>query len=180
MSVEAGPGSGTSLFLRAYLASMALATVAGLVGGYLAGPGLVLEFLKEKSFIVEAIRANPLLGVGAIFANNLLSSLIAMIPVLGLIVLGVNMAVIGSLASAAPQALVFLVPHGVFELPAIYYSVYLGGRVVADARRKGAGKAFSSMLASWAKIVIPLLLIAAFVEVFVSTALASMMLGKGP
>ncbi len=167
------------VFYKAYLVGMLVVSVAGFVAGYAYGPDLLRMFIEQKSALVELLKGNPFIAALAIFGNNVVASLIALVPLLGLLVLGANMAIIGSLASLHPLLLVFLVPHGVFELPAVYYSVYLGARIVADSAEYGWKRAIVLGFKSWLKVTVPLLFIAAFVEVFVSAQLAKYAAGAG-
>lgn len=96
-----------------------------------------------------------------------------------LYVLYVNGYMLGSVVSFAGFGSISLVPHGIFELPAIIYSSYLGVKLglltlVSLVRRllgKGVG---DSLLREYGEslsrlgMVLLFLVVAAFIEVFVS------------
>jgi uncharacterized membrane protein SpoIIM required for sporulation len=78
----------------------------------------------------------------------------------------------------------FILPHGLLELPALIVAgaaiLRLGGTLAAPAQGKTIGEAWLIALADWLKVllllVIPLLLGAALLEVFVTPRLALMIL----
>ena len=80
----------------------------------------------------------------------------------------------------------FILPHGIFEIPAIILStavlLKLGAGLVASNKGKSIGEAMLSSLADWAKImlgvIIPLLFLAAAMEAFVTPRLAIWLLTR--
>jgi uncharacterized membrane protein SpoIIM required for sporulation len=80
----------------------------------------------------------------------------------------------------------FLIPHGLLEMPAILLSgaviLRLGATFAAPAKGKSISEAWLSALADWLKImlvfVLPLLLGAAALEVWVTPRLALALLGS--
>jgi uncharacterized membrane protein SpoIIM required for sporulation/ABC-type transport system involved in multi-copper enzyme maturation permease subunit len=80
-----------------------------------------------------------------------------------------------------------ILPHGVFEIPALILAgaciLQVGASLVTPHRKETIGESLVSSLADWAKItlalVIPLLLAAAILEVFVSPLLMVELLGMG-
>jgi uncharacterized membrane protein SpoIIM required for sporulation/ABC-type transport system involved in multi-copper enzyme maturation permease subunit len=107
--------------------------------------------------------------------------------VLGLMFYLVNIGVVGAVLGALglvgiSPLLVFLtgiLPHGIFELPALMLSsaamLRIGVELVTPQRGKSIGQVFLELLADWAKIfigiVIPLLAIAAVVEAYITPVL---------
>lgn len=79
----------------------------------------------------------------------------------------------------------FILPHGLFEIPAAILQgaaiLRLGASVIAPPQGKTLGEGWLAALADWAKILLavvaPLLLVAALVEVFVTPAVVRLMLG---
>ena len=144
------------------------------------------ELLPGESIAViwlHNIRAISLATLVAIFSFGALGMLILMLPLL----------LVGYFAgSAAASGLspglfltAFLIPHGLFEIPAILLSgaviLRLGATFAAPTRGKSTSEAWLSALADWFKImlvfVIPLLLGAAALEVWVTPRLALALLG---
>lgn len=134
-----------------------------------------------------------------IFWQNLRVLLLSM--VLGIFTFGVvgtlpimgTMAVVGFLAAflsvnqvALYPILTMILPHGVFEVPAAILAtaavLKIGATLATPARDLTIGEVFLKAIADWAKImvglVIPLLVVAAFVEAFITPRLVLMVLGQ--
>jgi uncharacterized membrane protein SpoIIM required for sporulation/ABC-type transport system involved in multi-copper enzyme maturation permease subunit len=136
---------------------------------------------------------NSLITFPLIWGHNLQALLI--ISLLGLLSFGVlgaviyvlNMGIVGA-ALALVQimgqdpvrvGLTGILPHGVFELPALILAsaalVYVGARLVTPRTQKTLGETFIESLADWLKIgvgiVLPLLTIAAVIETWVTPRL---------
>jgi len=115
-----------------------------------------------------------------IFQNNVSSAFIAMVfgvflglmPVINALVNGAILGYVLALASAeAGYGVIFnLLPHGIFELPAIFISLGLGARwgmfVFSGKgnRKKEFSKRFYGSMKVFFTIVLPLLIIAAIIE----------------
>lgn len=134
-----------------------------------------------------------------IFWQNLRVLLLSM--VLGIFTFGVvgtlpimgTMAVVGFLGAflsvnqvALYPILAMILPHGVFEVPAAILAtaavLKIGATLATPARDLTIGEVFLKAIADWAKImvglVIPLLVVAAFVEAFITPRLVLMVLGQ--
>jgi uncharacterized membrane protein SpoIIM required for sporulation/ABC-type transport system involved in multi-copper enzyme maturation permease subunit len=94
---------------------------------------------------------------------------------------GYLMALLGAHGVSAGQYLIgFILPHGIFEIPAVLISVAAvlkaGAILATPDTRHTVGEVWLSALADWAKvmmgIVIPLLFVAACVEAWVTPRLA--------
>jgi uncharacterized membrane protein SpoIIM required for sporulation len=80
----------------------------------------------------------------------------------------------------------FILPHGLFELPAILISggaiLRLGATLVAPSSGRTVSEAWLRALADWAKLalglVLPLMLIAAGVEMFITPRIALWLLNR--
>ncbi len=120
--------------------------------------------------------------------NTIVATLnIALGPILGLFPIFTvffNGYLIGGLTSIAAEkaslefALAGVLPHGVIELPTFLYSAIVGLKLAKRALESGfKGKELTnyyvSMLKKIPKIIIPLFLIAAFIEAFITTAILS-------
>jgi hypothetical protein len=200
------PGALWSLRLPVLVSAIAL----GL--GYFAGASLANEFRLPaqlvafdtigKGFIegLQSVRFYSTGGTVLVWLQNLRAVLIATLlgifsfGVLGLLVMMLPFVIIGYVAAnvtlAGHSALTFLValvlPHGLFEIPAMLLAsaaiLNLGATFTAPANGKTIGEAWLLALAKWAKImigvVLPLFLLAALVEVFITPQVAVWILGK--
>jgi uncharacterized membrane protein SpoIIM required for sporulation/ABC-type transport system involved in multi-copper enzyme maturation permease subunit len=146
-------------------------------GGMIFGGSVPLLWLHN----LRAITLATLLGI---FTFGALGILVLMIPLL-------LSGYLAGLAAAAgfPPALfltAFLIPHGLLEIPAIIITgaavLRLGATLAAPTPGKTIGEAWLSALADWFKIilviVVPLLLGAAALEVWVTPHLALAILGS--
>ena len=184
----------------------------GLVVGVTAGTSLAKEFpipaellsfsLLKQGFVegLEMIKFYSPAGVGVVWFHNLRAVLIATLlgtfsfGVLGLLTLMLPMVLIGyisaNIALAGNSPLLFLaalvLPHGIFEIPAILLAsasiLNLGATLTAPAHGKTIGEAWLISLAKWARmmvgLVLPLFLLAALVEVFITPLVAVRLLGR--
>ena len=184
--------------------SLSLGYLAGasLANEFRLPPELVSFDKISQGFIegLQAARFYSTSGTAIIWLQNLRAVLIATLlgifsfGVLGMLVLMLPMVIIGFVAAnvslAGHSALTFLValvlPHGLLEIPAIILAgaaiLNLGATLTAPAHGKTIGEAWLLALAKWAKImlgvVLPLFLLAALVEVFITPQVAVWILGK--
>jgi uncharacterized membrane protein SpoIIM required for sporulation/ABC-type transport system involved in multi-copper enzyme maturation permease subunit len=152
---------------------------------------------------VQGFEALPLYSVGGvvtIWLHNLRSLLLATLvstltfSVLGMLVIMLPMAIIGyfmasmSAIGLSPWVFMaaFVLPHGILEIPAIIIAgaaiLRLGATLVAPANGVSIGESFLHALADWAKVmllvVVPLLLGAAILEVYVTPNIAVWLLSS--
>jgi uncharacterized membrane protein SpoIIM required for sporulation/ABC-type transport system involved in multi-copper enzyme maturation permease subunit len=114
--------------------------------------------------------------------------------VLGVVLLMAPLALVGYFAAVGAQSgfisplhffAAFVLPHGLFEITAALFQgaaiLRLGGSVLAPRAWRPPGGGWLSALADWAKItlaiVLPLLLLAALVEAFLTPRVALAILG---
>jgi uncharacterized membrane protein SpoIIM required for sporulation/ABC-type transport system involved in multi-copper enzyme maturation permease subunit len=112
----------------------------------------------------------------------------ALILVLPMIIIGVFTGVV-SLTGISPLTVLaaVLLPHGIFEIPALVLSgaaiLQVGATLVTPHRRQTIGEGLVSSIADWTKItlalVVPLFLVSAILEVFFSPQLLVKLLGMG-
>ena len=136
----------------------------------------ILEFMRELLALTKGLSAIGL--VKFIFLNNLKSSFIGMasgiifgiIPMFTLIA---NAYLLGFVSSMAVESNSFLslwrlLPHGIFELPALFISLALGlklGSFIFQKDKIDSLKKFVlESLRVFVLIVVPLLIIAAIIE----------------
>lgn len=178
--------------LRPYLvASIAILAAGGLFGAvaksYAPDASRYLNENMEGFF--KLFRALPKLELaGAIFLNNTLKALLVMVggialgilPVIFLVANGaaVGFVLYGSMESRGLLiALLAVLPHGIFELPAILLATSMGLLLGRSSIKKlfGSEVAIANELALalkfFVRIVVPLLFIAALVEAFVTSVL---------
>ena len=155
--------------------------IAGYAVGGTVAPQL-LEILQETFGGIAEMP--PLILLAIIFLNNAVKSLAALIlglffgiPSVLFIIL--NGAIIGIVAyevstiHGLPFVLAALIPHGIFELPAVLLSAAIGIKLGAKVLNRLKGETglkgeFRSGVRFFATRIIPLLIIAAVIEVFVT------------
>lgn len=156
----------------------------------------------KEGFIegLEEIRFFSAEGVTVILLHNLRVILLATLlgifsfGVLGVVVLMAPLMLIGyfaaSIAAIGYSPLVFMIafvlPHGVLEVPAIILAgaaiMRLGATLAAPAKDQSIGESWLRALADWARVmlalVLPLLMGAAALEVFITPHLATLIVGN--
>jgi uncharacterized membrane protein SpoIIM required for sporulation len=183
------------------LAVVVLTLIAAVVLGWvlvdrfpLPQGALALEDLSEQDLeSMSDISYLPSLTTGGIFGHNvqvlLLAGLLAMVSlgVLAILMLMVPIALVSFFAGQmawlgySPLAFlaVFVLPHGLFEIPAAAiataFALRLGASLTAPREGLTVGEGLMAAVADFAKVflflVVPLLLIAAFVEANVTPQL---------
>ena len=148
--------------------------------GFLFQPPAIVSFILE--YIDEILAKTQGLSsfemMGFIFTNNIQSSFMAMIfgfflgifPVLSTIANGYVLGYVSSLAvsSFGTGSLLTLLPHGIFELPAIFISFGLGIKfgtfIFSKEKMKEFNRFFIESLRIFVFVILPLLIIAAVIE----------------
>lgn len=148
---------------------------------------LTLEDLSQQDMSSAAdMSFLPSLTTGGIFGHNLwvllLAALLAVVSlgVFPILMLMISMGLVGFFAGQvawlgySPLAFLgaFIVPHGLFEIPAAViataFALRIGASLTASREGLTVGEGLVAALAEFAKVflflVVPLLLIAAFVE----------------
>ena len=156
---------------------------------------LQLEFAVQlhdvlKQFLGMFHGMSKLQLFAAIFLNNSLKTFLVVLlgPLLGIVPIFfvfMNGAMLGavipmSIAFNGPWfSLMVLLPHAIFELPAIFLGTSIGIKLGLHPLRRLAGGADSSLLSKlgnglrlYVAIILPLLLVAALIEVFVTPLVA--------
>lgn len=135
-----------------------------------------------------------------LFFNNTRSMVIIFLAglfsfsVLGVLFFMVNVGLIGGVyalfqligVEPLPIFLAGVLPHGIFELPALLIGsavvLYIGAVIVTPQNGKSMGEVIISLMADWAKIfvglVIPLLAIAALIEAYVTPGILLRVMGS--
>ncbi len=154
--------------------------------GYLAAKeDKSVEMMLRKFF--EGFRGfmdNPILFTLVIFANNAVKSLVAMLggfffgifPILFIAANGYVLGIVLSLKEpewGLHGVIMAILPHGVLEIPAVLiacsYGVWLGIRFAYSLFRGDEFKPYLlAALRMYVKVVVPVLLVAAIVEVFIT------------
>lgn len=182
-----------------YVGMTAAAFLVLLVLAYIAGrlfpdiPVTVISAFNEDIAGSGVVREDGSFDVLALFANNLramvLGILYGFIPFLYLpaLALGVNAAILGMLASLIDGQWLLLaagiLPHGIFELPALFLSLAAGlclcKNINAYIRKNEKGimkPLLLNILRVTVLLVLPLLVIAAVMETYVTPALMQLFL----
>jgi len=151
-----------------------------LIGFFIPAPESLAEQILR--FIEELLEKTSGMSQGElirfIFLNNIQSSFFGMIfgvilgifPVITMIANGYLLGFVASLSVKSGGVLVLLrlLPHGIFELPAIFISLGIGLRLGTFIFQKKIVKSFRDYLLNSLRvflfIVIPLLIIAALIE----------------
>jgi len=136
----------------------------------------IFTFIQELLEKTQGMSATELINF--IFINNLKSSFFGMIfgvalgvfPILALIVNGYLLGFVSSLTTTEYGVLSLwrILPHGIFELPAIFISLGLGLKLGSFVFQKKKQESFRDFLLNSLRvflfIVIPLLIIAGIIE----------------
>jgi stage II sporulation protein M len=171
------------------LASVSLFCVAALAGGLaiIYVPQLATQLQELLNQFAQMFRGLPKLQLAvAIFLNNSLKTLVVILlgPLLGIapvIFLVMNGAILGAVMPVAAASrgvwpsIMTIFPHGVIELPAVFLGTSIGLRLGAHAWRRLKGQADRSLISEFGDglriyftIIIPLLAVAAAIEVYVT------------
>ncbi|MBN1536040.1 MAG: stage II sporulation protein M [Anaerolineales bacterium] len=156
----------------------------------------------DRGFIegLEAVRFFSVSGIGMVWLHNLRVIALAIalgiftFGVLGVLILMLPLAVIGyfmaNVANVGLSPIMFftalVLPHGIFEIPALVIVgasiLQLGGVLLAPTQNKTVGEAWLFAFADCTKLVLglvlPLLLVAATIEVLVTPQIAVLLLGS--
>jgi stage II sporulation protein M len=175
------------------LASVLLFCASAIAGGLaiLYAPQLATQLQELLKQFADVFRGLPRLQLAAaIFFNNSLKTLVVILlgPLLGIapvIFLVINGAILGAVMPVAAASrglwpsIMTIAPHGILELPAIILGTSIGLRLGAHAWRRLRDKADKTLLSElgdglriYFSIILPLLLIAAAVEVYITPLLA--------
>lgn len=194
--------------LRWPIAIMTLACIAGYgLGYYYAGVYTFPKELFNLTEISQGLRDRleqfglfSTRGVGLVVFQNVRAVLIAAalgvfsIGVLAIVVLMVPTALAGYFAGQVALAgynpvlflLAFIAPHGILEIPAAILvgaaTINLGASLISPPPGKTLGDGWLAALADWLKIflglVMPMLIVAAVLEVFVTPSIIVAVLGS--
>ncbi|MDO8842223.1 stage II sporulation protein M [Methanocalculus sp.] len=169
-------------------------------GSTLFGAGLIIynpalgdtfmEVLHESLDIEEMMNDPPATMALKLFMNNLQACIILFLGgvtfgLLTVFILAMNGVIVGAIAHIALglQGGVFviaaLLPHGIVELPALFISGALGFMLASAIRREWNGEGDAALEAMhyaslFAKTVLPLLVIAAITEAFITPGIIVM------
>lgn len=154
----------------------------------------------ELSERLAGLQLLPSYTVGLVWFQNLRAIFLASVGgfftfgVLGMLVLMLPFALIGYFMASLIQVGIapwtflgaFILPHAIFEVPAILLSggaiLRLGASFATPARGQTVGEAWLKALSDWAKVMIglvmPLLFVAALVEMLITPRLALWLISR--
>ena len=155
-------------------------------------PGLADRFADTLADFVQMFSALPPWKLaGAIFMNNavktllaiMLGTLLGFVPSIFLLANGVALGVALSLSIQARGvwlSILAIFPHGVLELPAVFLGTSIGLLLGMQTLMRLRGRSETPILSEltpafrfYCTVIAPLLLLAALVEVFVTSAIVS-------
>jgi len=179
--------------LRPYLiASIVFFVVGAVIGAAVASryPGLADYFGDSVTGFLKTFRGLPKVQLAAaIFLNNsvktlaaiLLGLAIGIVPALFLVLNGVVLGVVFFLSSHSRgvwPSLLTILPHGVIELAAVFLGtaigLMLGDFVLKRMLKKSDAKISAELgraLRFFSIVIVPMLLVAALIEAFVTTVI---------
>ena len=137
---------------------------------------IILEFIEKLLEQTKDMSQGELIGF--IFVNNLQSSffglllgtILGIFPVFAAIINGYVLGFVGAMSIESEGVFILgrLLPHGIFELPAIFISLGLGLKlgsfIFQKEKKKFFKKYFWNSLRVFLFVVLPLLIIAAIIE----------------
>ncbi len=160
------------------------------VGGYLSGPRDNAMLNELAQFIKTQDLSGPQLALFILFNNAIKAAMVlvlgAGLGVVPMLFLGVNGALLGLVVAnvveehGAMLAIAGLVPHGVLEIPAVLIAAGFGLRLGHEAGQRLLGRAsefgpwWRLGLRTYVRVVLPLLVVAAIIEVTVTPWLAAL------
>lgn len=179
--------------LRPFLITTLLLFALGIVAGNLLAGHSTFAGLKVNESLGGFAQMflnlpKPILAL-MIFANNAVKTLLvivlgiafAIVPLVFVLVNGLAIGVVLHLATQSmglAYSILAIVPHGVFELPGVLsgaaIGVMLGSKAIKRLFRKSelkVGSELSRALKIFATIIVPLLLIGAITEAYLTAAL---------
>lgn len=137
--------------------------------------GLPKSFLALGIFVNNGLKTFLVIVLGVLFG---------VVPVIFILANGFALGFLLHLSTQSTgliASLVAIVPHGVFELPGVLLGASIGLMVGKGTTKRLFGKSQGSLshelgrgLRFFWQVIIPLLLIGAFVEAFITSALISM------
>jgi stage II sporulation protein M len=179
--------------LRPFLITTLLLFALGIVAGNLLAGHSTFAGLKVNESLGGFAQMflnlpKPILAL-MIFANNAVKTLLvivlgiafAIVPLVFILVNGLAIGVVLHLATQSmglAYSILAIVPHGVFELPGVLsgaaIGVMLGSKAIKRLFRKSelkVGSELSRALKIFATIIVPLLLVGAITEAYLTAAL---------
>ena len=158
-----------------------------------ATPQDITSLVKDARQSVGLAQANQHLAASLIFLNNLRATFLVFLAgtvsfsVLGVVVYILNVSLVGAVIGVFKiigysPALLFaagLLPHGMFEIPALLLAsavvLRMGAVLVTPQIGKSMGQIMLEQLADWLKVflglVVPLLAVAALIEAYVTPSI---------
>jgi len=163
-------------------------------------PDDLAKLMERVQQSPDIMRLRESISAPFLFMNNtraLLSILVAGLvsfSVLGIVLYLVNIGLIGGLFGAFellgippwPLFLAGVLPHGIFEIPALMIGsaavLYIGVALVTPQTGKSMGEVILEILADWAKVfigvVMPLLAVAAVIEAYVTPLILALTINR--
>lgn len=178
-------------YMSASLTVFALGMILGIVIAYRV-PDLADRFADSLAGFVQMFSTMPPWKLaGAIFVNNavktllaiLLGTILGFVPGIFLLANGMALGVALSLSIQTRGvwlSILAILPHGIIELPAVFFGTSIGLLLGMQTIKRLQGRSetpapseLSPAVRFYCTVIVPLLLLAALVEVFVTASLVS-------
>jgi uncharacterized membrane protein SpoIIM required for sporulation len=146
----------------------------------------VIRFYSVKGISavwLQNLRAIALATIMGLFTFGVVGILVFMLP---FVLIGYFVATAANLGISPWVFLVaFVLPHGIFEIPAIILAggaaLRVGATLTAPAKGRTMSEALLESFADWARVmvalILPLMLVAAFLEIYLTPRVAIQLLG---
>ncbi len=142
------------------------------------------DLISTRRILVNNVRASLIISILGILSFSVVGILAYMVNI---VTLGGVMAAVKLIGLSPWVAFAAgILPHGIFELPALWLSIaavlYVSLRIVTPEKHLSIGEVFVFALADWAKIFVavclPLFIIAALVEANLTRWIVELLLGR--
>lgn len=196
------PALGFMVLIAILSAWMSYNWIATHIGGVVAAasPEDLTSFKENLGEFSDMASLRERLDASFLFLNNTRSMAIiflagmASFSVLGILIYMINIALIGGVyalfemlgVSPLPLFMAGVLPHGIFEIPALMIGsavvLYIGAALVTPQNGKSMGEVLIELMADWAKVfvglVVPLLALAALIEAYITPVILLRALGS--
>jgi len=169
--------------LRYYILFSSVVFLGSILIGYFNAPndqGLTDETLETLSEMIKPILdMSPAGQFLVVFLKNAFAGLLAILlgaafGIFPIIILFLNGSLLGILASALKETLSFsdfllgILPHGILEIPFLIIAASCGMKVGRSLTKGDFKKEFTSALVFFLKILLPIVFLAALIEIFIT------------
>lgn len=180
--------------IKPYIIFSSLIFIFGVFGGYFFAQNFhhqTEEIIKQLQSLYSPAKEEDSLGLFIFILENNITKLLAalilgifagLIPLASVFVNGMLLGIFACVIlekSSWPFLIAGILPHGIFEIPALILSTAIGIRIGAVAVRKLFGRKekfideFAKGLQFFISVVVPILFLAALIETYVTSYILS-------